>query len=68
MKINRFEEIEAWKEARCLVNLVYEAIVQNNQFQKDFRPSNQIQGAAISVMSNIADGFARRSNKEFIQF
>ena len=68
MAIERFEDIEAWKEARILANLVYKAIALNEIFRKDFRLVNQIQGAAISTMSNIAEGFSRRSNKEFIQF
>jgi four helix bundle protein len=68
MTIRRFEDVDAWKEARRLVNLVYEAINGNQNFQKDFRLTGQIQGASISVMSNIAEGFSRRSNKEFIQF
>ena len=68
MKIKRFEDIDAWKEARKLVNNVYRAINQNSKFSKDFRLTNQMQGAAVSVMSNIAEGFSRRSNKEFIQF
>jgi four helix bundle protein len=68
MKITRFEDIEAWQEARQLVNLVYEAINGNQNFQKDFRLVNQMQGASVSTMSNIAEGFSRRTNKEFIQF
>jgi four helix bundle protein len=68
MKITRFEDIEAWQEARKLVNLVYEAINGNQNFQKDLRLVNQMQGAAVSTMSNIAEGFSRRTNKEFIQF
>ena len=52
MTIRRFEDIEAWQEARRLVNLVYEAINGNQNFQKDFRLVNQMQGAAVSVMSN----------------
>jgi len=68
MKITRFEEIEAWKEARILVNCIYDCINSNNIFKKDFRLSNQIQGAAVSSMSNIAEGFSRKSNKEFIQY
>ncbi len=67
MKIKRFEEIEAWQEARNLVKFVYKAINENTRFQKDYRLVEQIQGAAVSVMSNIAEGFARRSNKEFAQ-
>jgi len=68
MKITRFEDVEAWQEARRLVNLVYEAINGNQNFQKDYRLVNQIQGAAVSVMTNIAEGFSRKSNKEFIQY
>ena len=68
MKITRFEDIDAWKESRKLVNLVYDAINASERFQKDYRLVNQIQGAAVSSMSNIAEGFSRKSNKEFIQF
>jgi four helix bundle protein len=68
MKITRFEDIEAWQEARKLVNLVYDAINTSEKFRKDFRLVNQLQGAAVSVMSNIAEGFSRKSNKEFIQY
>jgi len=68
MKIKRFEELQCWQEARVLVNMVYEAIRNISNFQKDFRLNGQITSAAISSMSNIAEGFSRRSNKEFIQF
>jgi four helix bundle protein len=68
MKITRFEDIEAWQESRILVKYVYDAINRSEQFRKDFRLANQIQGAAISVMSNIAEGFSRKGHKEFIQF
>ncbi len=68
MKISRFEDIEAWKEARKLVNMVYESIKSSKQFSKDFRLPSQIQGAAVSVMSNIAEGFSRKGTKEFIQY
>ena len=68
MKIQRFEELECWKEARKLVNMVYESVKHSVDFQKDFRLSSQITGAAASSMTNIAEGFSRRSNKEFIQF
>jgi len=68
MKLTRFEEIQAWQQARALVNLIYEAIQTNGTFKRDFRLINQIQSAAVSTMSNVAEGFARRSNKEFIQF
>lgn len=68
MKITRFEDIEAWQEARKLVNLVYDAIKTSKSFSKDFRLINQIQGASVSSMSNIAEGFSRKSNKEFAQY
>lgn len=68
MKITRFEDLQCWQEARTLINMVYAAIRNSTGFQKDFRLSNQITGAAISSMSNIAEGFSRRSNKEFIQY
>ena len=68
MTIKRFEDIDAWKESRELVKLVYDAINASGRFQKDFRLVNQIQGAAVSSMSNIAEGFSRKSNKEFIQY
>ena len=68
MKIDRFEDIEAWQQARQLVGLVYEAVNTCKEFQKDTRLVNQIQGASVSCMANIAEGFSRRSNKEFIQY
>jgi len=67
-KIDRFEDIEAWKEARNLVKMVYEAIDSNDKFGRDFRLLNQLQGAVVSAMANIAEGFSRKSNKEFIQY
>lgn len=48
--------------------MVYAAIRDNPEFQKDFRLSGQITAAAVSSMSNISEGFSRRSNKEFVQF
>lgn len=64
MIINRFEDIESWKEARILVKDIY-AVFSDC---KDFGFRDQIQRAAISIMSNIAEGFDRGSNKGFIQF
>jgi four helix bundle protein len=64
MRIERFEDIEAWKEGRLLVADVYEALSK----VKDFGFRDQIQRAAVSITSNIAEGFDRGSNKEFIQF
>ncbi len=64
MKIENFEDIEAWKESRILVTEIY-SYFKNN---KDYGFRDQIQRAAISIMSNIAEGFDRESNKEFIRF
>jgi len=64
VKIERFEDIEAWKEARGLAKYIYESFKD----LRDYSFRDQIQRAAISVMSNIAEGFDRGSNKEFIQF
>jgi four helix bundle protein len=68
MKISRFEDLDCWQEARQLTKLVYEAIGRSPSWQKDMRLCGQMRDAAGSVMSNIAEGFARRSNKEFVQF
>ena len=67
MKLTRFEDLECWQEARVLTCAVYEATRQAG-FRKDLRLSGQIQSAATSVMANIAEGFMRHSDKEFIQF
>jgi len=68
MKIDRFEDIKAWQEARTLVKIVYEAAKANKGFSVDYKFREQIQSAAVSIMSNIAEGFSRRSTKEFAQF
>ena len=68
MKINRFEELDCWKEARKLVKLVYDVVNSNEYIKKDYRFRDQITSAAISTMSNIAEGFSRRTNKEFVQY
>ena len=67
MKISRFEDLESWKAARILVNFIY-TVSRQNLFAKDFKLSSQIQSASVSVMSNIAEGFDRRSDKEFVRF
>ncbi len=66
MKIEKFEDLIAWQEARKLVNLIYD-ITQKNNF-KDFSLANQIQKAAVSVMANISEGFGRYSFKDSKQF
>ena len=66
-KIDRFEDIESWKLARETTNLVYEA-TKGEKFCRDFALVNQIRRASILVLSNIAEGFERNGNKEFLQF
>jgi len=67
LKITRFEDLDCWQEARKLTKTVYTATT-NGRFRKDLRLSGQIKRAASSVMANVAEGFARRSRKEFVQF
>ena len=65
--IEKFEDAEIWQAARMLVKAVYQATTQG-AFARDFGLRDQIQRAAVSVMSNIAEGFERGSNREFRQF
>lgn len=65
--IKKFENLDCWKEARILVNDVYR-LTNKTEFQKDFGLRDQIQRAAVSAMTNIAEGFGRYSAKEFIRF
>jgi len=67
MKLTRFEDLECWKEARQIVNRVYCAS-RVNEFKRDFSLTDQIKRAAVSIMANIAEGFSRKGNKEFMQF
>ena len=67
MAIKYFEDLEVWKEARHLTRQVYQ-LTSNSKFSKDFGLRDQIQRAAVSIMSNIAEGFERGGNQEFIQF
>ncbi len=67
MKIETFTDLNAWKEAHNLVLLVYELTKKFPTTEK-FGLTNQIRRAAVSITSNIAEGFSRRSSKEKIQF
>ncbi len=66
-KFERFEDIVAWQKTRGLVGDVYSA-TNNARFNKDFGLKDQIRRASVSVMLNIAEGFARRGDKQFVQF
>jgi len=65
--IIRFEDLECWKKSRILVAEVYRES-SLGELQSDYDARSQFRRAAISVMNNIAEGFARKSNKEFIRF
>ncbi|HCN51297.1 MAG TPA: four helix bundle protein [Chryseobacterium sp.] len=65
--IRRFEDLEIWRQSRELCNEVYH-IIESTQLKNNFRLCNQIDGSSGSVMDNIAEGFERNGNKEFIQF
>ena len=65
--ITRFEEIEAWKTARELTRMVY-SLTEQGSFARDFGLKNQIQRAAVSVMSNIAEGFECRTQAQFLDY
>ena len=67
MKIERFEDIEAWQLARELTRKVY-GLGRKSRFAKDYGLKRQIQDAAGSSMHNIAEGFDAETNAEFIRF
>ena len=66
-RIERFEDLIAWQKARVLARDIYEA-TRKGGFAKDFGLAGQIQRAAVSIMSNIAEGFERGRPGEFHQF
>ena len=65
--IRRFEDIQAWQEARKLVKMVY-SLTNKDSFSKDFGMRDQIRRASVSVMANIAEGFDCESKVEFARF
>jgi four helix bundle protein len=67
MKIEKFEDIKVWQDSRCFVNQIYK-IIGESKIKNDYTLKDQIQGAALSIMNNIAEGFERNNNKEYIRF
>ncbi len=67
MKVQRFEDLQCWQEARKLRKMVSN-IARKSIIRRDYVFSDQTKRAALSVMSNIAEGFETCTNKEFINF
>ena len=65
--IKRFEELECWQEAREFVKLIYE-LTKKAKFRRDFELVSQLRRSAVSSMANIAEGFHRNSNRDFMKF
>lgn len=65
--MNSFEDLIAWQKARRLTKAIYD-VTRRDEFAKDYGLSGQIQRAAVSMMSNIAEGFERNRRAEFHQF
>ncbi len=66
MLIKRFEDADVWKEARQLVDMIYN-LTSKRLFKRDFGLREQIQRAAVSCMSNVAEGFDSDTKQQFIQ-
>jgi len=67
MAVYKFEDLVAWQKARALTKAIY-AATHKDHFAKDFGLAGQIQRAAVSIMSNIAEGFERTRPAEFHRF
>jgi four helix bundle protein len=66
-RIVRFEEIHSWKKSREHTKRIYE-ITSKGDFKRDFGLKDQIRKASVSILSNIAEGFERGGDGEFLQF
>ncbi|WP_202703345.1 four helix bundle protein [Flavobacterium sp. UGB4466] len=66
-KFKSFEEINSWQKSRIFNKKIY-LITENSNFKKDFDFVRQIRRASLSISSNIAEGFERNTDKEFVYF
>jgi four helix bundle protein len=66
-KVERFEDLKIWQLSRELCQMIHKLTIKD-QFSRDFKLVGQIKGSSGSIMDNIAEGFERDGNKEFIQF
>ncbi len=67
-KVEQFEDLRIWQEARELVGLIYSSINASPEASKDWGFRNQVQTAVVSIMNNISEGFERGSDKDFARF
>ena len=65
--IRKFEDLQAWKDAIAIADAIY-AETRTPPFARDFGLVDQMRRAAVSISSNIAEGFERESNQEFVRF
>jgi len=66
-KIEEFEDLKIWQEARDICDEVWE-LIETTPLGKDYKLRDQMNGSSGSIMDNIAEGFERNGNREFIQF
>jgi four helix bundle protein len=65
--VKRFEDVQAWQEARDLTRLIYE-LTDSGLFHRDYALTDQTRRATVSVMNNIVEGFESSSRREFARF
>ena len=66
-KVERFEDLRCWQSARELVKEIYQ-LTKTERLARDFGLRDQLQRSAVSIMTNIAEGFARYNRKDFMRF
>lgn len=66
-KIKKYEDLQCWQQSRLLVNQIFE-IISNSSLKNEYALTDQLKRAAISVMTNIAEGFSRYHKRDFIRF
>ncbi|HEX8688359.1 MAG TPA: four helix bundle protein, partial [Pyrinomonadaceae bacterium] len=64
---SKLEDIQSWQKARQVTRMIYQ-VTAGGEFAKDYGLRDQIRRASVSIMANIAEGFGRRSDKEFANF